>query len=131
MARAIVSARGNYFVIDSVPTLEGPNEERNPLDLMLGAMATCGTFIFQRAAQGMDVPLNGITTTVEGDLDPRGIVSMESGINPRLQAFRVTIETEGIDEAQGAEMLEQFQQRCPIYTTLTLAAPIEVTVATN
>ena len=29
--RAIVSARGNHFVVDSVPPLGGPNEERNPL----------------------------------------------------------------------------------------------------
>ncbi|MFN2135605.1 MAG: OsmC family protein [Candidatus Promineifilaceae bacterium] len=129
--RAIVSARGNHFVIDSVPPLEGPNEERNPLDLMLGSLATCGTFIFERSAQEMDVPIAGITTYVEGDLDPRGLASQDSGINPRLQAFRVTVETEGIDEAQGAEMLEQYKQRCPIYTTLQLAAPIEVSVVTN
>ncbi len=34
--RAIVSARGNHFIVDSVPPLEGPNEELNPLDMMLG-----------------------------------------------------------------------------------------------
>lgn len=129
--RAIVSARGNHFVIDSVPPIEGPNEERNPLDLMLGALATCGTFIFERSAQEMDIPLHGITTYVEGDFDPRGVASQDAGINPRLQAFRVTIEADGIDEAQGAAMNEQFQQRCPIFTTLQLAAPIEVSVATN
>lgn len=129
--RAIVSARGNHFVIDSVPPLEGPNEERNPLDLMLGALAACGTFIFERSAQEMDVPLHGITTYVEGDFDPRGVASQDAGINPRLQAFRVTIEAEGIDEEQGEEMNEQFQQRCPIYTTLQHAAPIEVSVTTN
>lgn len=129
--RAIVSARGNHFVIDSVPPLEGPNEERNPLDLMLGALATCGTFIFERSAQEMDIPLDGVTTYVEGDLDPRGIASQEDNINPRLQAFRVIIEAEGIDVAQGAAMNEQFQQRCPIYTTLQHAAPIEVSVLTN
>ena len=79
----------------------------------------------------MDVPLLGVTTYVEGDLDPRGVASQEGGTNPRLQAFRVIIETEGIDEAQGAEMKAQFQQRCPIYTTLQHAAPIEVSVVTN
>jgi len=129
--RAIVSARGNHFVIDSVPPLEGPNEERNPLDLMLGALATCGTFIVERSAQEMDIPLDGVTTYVEGDLHPRGIASQEDNINPRLQAFRVIIEAEGIDVAQGAAMNEQFQQRCPIYTTLQHAAPIEVSVLTN
>jgi len=128
--RAIVSARGNHFVIDSVPPLAGPNEERNPLDLILGSLATCGTFIFESAAQEMDIPLTGVSTLVEGDFDPRGVGSMGS-VDPRIQAFRVTIEAEGIDEAQGEQLTEQFQQRCPIYTTLQLAAPIEVTVNTS
>lgn len=129
--RAIVSARGNHFVIDSVPPLEGPNEERNPLDLMLGSLATCGTFIFERSAQEMSVPLTEITTYVEGDFDPRGVASQEESINPRIQAFRVNIETEGIDDGQADAMTEEFQQRCPIYTTLERAAPVEITVSTS
>ncbi len=128
--RAIVSARGNHFVIDSVPPLEGPNEERNPLDLILGSLATCGTFIFERSAQELDIPLTSLTTLVEGDFDPRGVAAM-GPINPRIQAFRVMIEAEGIDDAQAQTMTEQFQQRCPIYTTLQHAAPIEITVTTN
>ena len=128
--RAIVSARGNHFVIDSVPPLEGPNEERNPLDLILGSLATCGTFIFESAAQEMDIPLTGISTLVEGDFDPRGVGSMGS-VDPRIQAFRVIIEAEGIDEAQAEQLTEQFQQRCPIYTTLQHAAPIEINVNTS
>jgi hypothetical protein len=39
-----------HVVIASVPPLEGPNEERNPPDLMLGA-ATCGSFLYERVAQ--------------------------------------------------------------------------------
>lgn len=128
--RAIVSARGNHFVIDSVPPLEGPNEERNPLDLILGSLATCGTFIFERSAQELDIPLTSLTTLVEGDFDPRGVAVMGS-IDPRIQAFRVIIEAEGIDDAQAEAMTEQFQQRCPIYTTLQHAAPVDITVVTN
>jgi uncharacterized OsmC-like protein len=128
--RAIVSARGNHFVIDSVPPIEGPNEERNPLDLLLGSLSTCGTFIFERAAQEMDVPLTGVTTTVEGDLDPRGLAVMGAS-DPRIQAFRVMIEAEGIDDAQAEAITAEYQQRCPIYTTLERAAPIDITVTTT
>ena len=34
------SGRGNQFVIDSIPPLGGPNEERNPMALLLGAFLT-------------------------------------------------------------------------------------------
>ena len=124
--RAIVSARGNHFVIDSVPPLDGPNEERNPLDLLLGALGTCGTFIFERVAQEQGMPLTGLTFDVEADLDPSGVAG--SGADPRIQAFRVHVQADGIDEAQAALMQEGFQTRCPLFTTLVRAAPIDITV---
>ena len=123
--RAIVSARGNHFVIDSVPPLGGPNEERNPLDLALGALATCGVFVYEKVAQDEGFPLTGLTATVEGDFDPNGVKTGQS--DPRLQAFRVHMQLEGVDEAQAEMMTEQWKQRCPIYTTLSRAAPIEIT----
>ena len=56
--RAIVTARGNHFVIDSVPPLGGPNEEVNPLDLTLAALGSCGAVIMEKAAIDNDIPLD-------------------------------------------------------------------------
>ncbi|MDX1615918.1 MAG: OsmC family protein, partial [Candidatus Promineifilaceae bacterium] len=123
--RAIASARGNHWVIDSVPPLEGPNEERNPLDMMLGALATCGTFIYEHVALTEGIPLTAIAATVEGDLYPAGVATGE--INPRLRAFRVHMLLSGATEAEAELMASEFQTRCPIYTTLVRAAPIEIT----
>ena len=53
--RALVTARGNHFVVDSIAPLGGPNEERNPMDLLLGALATCGNFVYEKAAQELDI----------------------------------------------------------------------------
>lgn len=125
--RAIVSARGNHFIIDSVPPLQGPNEERNPLDLLLGALGTCGSFIYERVAQEQGLSLRGVSAAVEADLDPRGLAG--EPIDPRIQALRVHLTAQGIEAAQAEMLMAQFQARCPIYTTLTLAAPIEVTTS--
>ena len=122
--RAIVSARGNHFVVDSVPPLGGPNEERNPLDLALGALATCGTFIYETAAEEMDIPLTDIRATVEGDFDARGV--KDGSVNPRIQTFRVKMELAGATAEQAEKLAEEFQARCPIYTTLSRSAPIEI-----
>ena len=35
--RAIVTARGHHFIVDSPPPLVGPNEEINPIDVLLSA----------------------------------------------------------------------------------------------
>lgn len=123
--RAIVSARGNHFVIDSVPPLGGPNEERNPMDLLLGALATCGTFVYEKAALEMEMPLDSIVATVQGDFNPAGL--KDGAVDPRLQAIRVDMAVPGVDAAQAETLAEQFQARCPIYTTLSRSAPIEIT----
>jgi uncharacterized OsmC-like protein len=122
--RAIVSARGNRFVVDSVPPLDGPNEELNPLDMMLSALATCGIFVAERTAQELDVPLSDATATVEGDFDPRGVKG--EPVDPRIQALRVHLDLPGADDDQVEQLTENFTQRCPIYTTLSRAAPIEI-----
>ncbi|MCP4402606.1 MAG: OsmC family protein [bacterium] len=122
--RAIVMARGNHFVVDSVPPLQGPNEAINPLDLLLGALSTCGTFVFERAAQEQEFPLSAVTTIVEADFDPRGVKGED--VDPRIQAFRVNIEVSGIDQAQADKLVEAFKSRCPIFTTLVRSAPIDV-----
>ena len=86
--RAFVAARGNHFVIDSVPPLEGPNEEVNPFDILLGALGTCGVFIYESAAQELNIPLNSIKATVEGDFMPAGVkdgsVTIAEIVRPRL-----------------------------------------------
>ena len=128
--RAIVSARGNHFVNDSVPPFEGPNEERNPLDLLLGALATCGVFIYEKVALDAGLTLTDVQVNVYSELDPRGF-RRGSEVSPHLQALRVNVKLQGVDDAQAAMLTEAYQQRCPIFTTLVRAVPIELTVRTD
>ena len=125
--RTIVSARGNHFVVDSPAPLGGPNEELNPIDLLLGALATCGTFVCETAAGEMGIPLHGVTVTAAGDFDPRGLCGSE-GINPRMQGFRVRLVLSGPSKEQGETLAEAFRTRCPVFTTFVRAAPIELEV---
>mgnify|MGYP001816468493 CR=1 FL=1 len=125
--RTIVSARGNHFVVDSPAPLGGPNEELTPIDLLLGARATCGTFVCESVAQERGIPLHGVTVTAAGDFDPRGLCGAKE-INPRMQGFRVRLVLSGPSEEQGAALAEAFRQRCPVYTTFVRAAPIELEV---
>jgi uncharacterized OsmC-like protein len=122
--RAMAEARGNYWVIDSVPPLDGPNLAVNPLDQMLTSLATCGMFIYETGAQELGMNLERISATVEADLAPQGV--RDGSVNPRLRAFRVMLEVPGLSAEEANELRARFETRCPIYTTLVLAAPIEV-----
>jgi uncharacterized OsmC-like protein/predicted small metal-binding protein len=126
--RAIVTARGHHFVVDSPPPLGGPNEEINPIEVLLSALATCGTFVCETAAREMGISLNRLTVTVAGDFDPRGVCG--EPVDPRIQAMRVHLLLDGPTQAQAEALVVAFQTRCPVYTTLSRATPItaEITV---
>ena len=124
MGRAIVETRQHHFIIDSPPPLGGPNEELNPIDILLAALATCGTFVIETAAKEMKIPLESVHVDAEGDFDPRGVKG-EPGVDPRITEFRVRVNLEGTTSEQTSSLIEQFKKRCPVYTTLSRAAPVQ------
>jgi len=123
--RSIMSARGNHWIFDSVPPINGPNEEVNPLDAFVGALPACGIMIYEAVAIEQGIALNDINATVEADLDPRGVAG--AAVDPRIRAFRVTINVDGPTMEEAEMMADEFSARCPIYTTFERSAPIEVT----
>lgn len=120
---ANVTANGQTFVMDSVPPLDGPNEELNPLDLMLGGLATCSSFIYEREA-----PAANVTVTVEGDFDPTGVRDLE-GPNPRIQNIRVSMLVDKFDEAQAKKAEEQIKEEC--YLPNILEGTVNFAVSTE
>lgn len=125
--RALLAMRGQHVVTDSPPTLGGPNEAPNPVELLLGALAACAAFVCERAAQEMGLPLTAVSVTAAGDFDPRGVCG--EAVDPRFQSFRLRLTLEGPDAAQRELLLQAFKTRCPIYTTLARAAPVEILLA--
>lgn len=123
--RVLMSARGNHWIYDSVPPIKGPNEEVNPLDALVGALPACGVMIYEAAARENEIPLRAIDATVEADLDPRGVAG--ANVNPRIRAFRVTLNVDGPTLEEAEFLAAEYSARCPIYATLERSAPIEVT----
>ena len=124
--RAIVAARGHHFIVDSPPPLSGPNEELNPVDLLLSALATCGTFVCERVAWEQGILLNGVALSVAGDFDLRGVCG--EPFDPRIQAIRIRLSLDGPTREQSELLAQAFKTRCPVYTTLARAADIEMQV---
>ena len=127
LGRAIASARGHHFIVDSPLPLGGPNEEINPIDVLLSALSTCATFLCESAASEEDIPLQSVSVDVAGDFEPRGLCGepVESGI----QALRVRLNLTGPSQDQAQFLADAFRQLCPVYGTLIKAVPIEVSAA--
>lgn len=125
--RALLTMRGQHLVTDSPPTLGGPNEAANPVELLVAALAACATFVCERAAQEADIPLRGVTVTAAGDFDPRGVCG--ESFDPRFQMLRVRLALDGPDAAQAQVLVDALKTRCPVYTTLARSAPVELSLA--
>jgi uncharacterized OsmC-like protein len=122
--RALLTLRGQHVVTDSPPTLGGPNEAANPVELLLSALAGCAVFVCERAAKELGIGLTAIHVTAAGEFDPRGVCG--EPFDPRFQSFKVRLALDGADAAQSEQLLQAFKTRCPVYTTLSRAAPVEI-----
>lgn len=122
--RALLTVCGQHVVTDSPPTLGGPNEAPNPVELMLSALAGCAVFVCERAAREIGAELRALSVTAAGDFDPRGVCG--EPFDPRFQSFKVRFAIDGPDAAQSELLLQAFRTRCPVYTTLSRVAPVEI-----
>ncbi len=125
--RALLTIRGQHLVTDSPPVLGGPNEAANPAELLVAALAACGTFVFERHAQEQGIVLNGVSVTAAGDFDPRGVCG--EPVDPRFSAIRVRVALDGPDDTQKPAFLEAFRTRCPVFTTLSRVVALELSLA--
>jgi putative redox protein len=124
--RAIVSARGHHIIVDSPPPLGGPNEELNPIDVLLGALATCGTFVCETAAKEKGIAVDRIAVSVAGDFDPRGVCG--DPVDSSIQALRIRLSISGPSQDEAEALADEFRKRCPVYGTLAKAVSIEMDV---
>jgi uncharacterized OsmC-like protein len=125
--RTIVNAKDHHMVVDSPLYLGGPNEELNPIDLLLSSLASHGVFVCEKIAQQMRMPLDDLKITVTGDFDPRGVLG--ESVDPGLRAIRVQVVMSGLTEVQAKQLGEAYQSRCPILVTLARAVPVELEVS--
>jgi uncharacterized OsmC-like protein len=118
--------RGQHVVTDSPPLLGGPNEAPNPVELLLASLAACATFVCDRAAQEMGIALQSVNVTAAGEFDPRGVCG--EAYDPRFQGIRLRLTLDGVDATQREKLMQAFRTRCPVFTTLSRAVPIELTL---
>lgn len=122
--QAIISARSNQFSVNAPPPAGAP-ETLTPVHLLLSAVATCSSFIVERAAQELDVPLSSMLATIEGDFLPNS--AQDKTADTHLQALRVHFDIPGVDDEQIQQFISHYTQRCPMYTTLIRSVPIAIT----
>ena len=124
--RGLVTMRGHHLVVDAPLALGGPNEEINPLDLMLAALSTCATFLCDSVAREQMMVLTHLRVAVAADFNPRGMCG--DPVDPSIQALRLQLHLGGVTADQAQLLAQSMRARCPIFTTLARGMNIDVSV---
>ena len=113
---------------DEPPVLLGHNQAPNTVEYVLHALAACvsGTIVYHAAARG--IALDGVETTIDGDLDLHGFLGLDSSVRPGYDQIRVTITAAGdLDDNQLAE-LASLVRYSPVRDIVSNPVPVAIDV---
>ena len=125
------TSRVEPFVLDAdePPVLLGENQGPNAGEYLLQALAACltGTLVYHAAARG--IALDGLESTVEGDVDVQGFLGLDETVRPGFQQIRVAFKVTGdIDDDQLVE-LARLASYSPVRDTVSNPVPVAIDIA--
>ena len=112
---------------DHPPVLTGSDEGPHAVEFLLHALAACLTSGLANIAAARGIPLTEVTSTVEGDIDLRGILGLDPEVRNGFQNIRVnfTIRGDGSPE-QLQRLVAQSRARSAVFDMLTNGVPVTV-----
>jgi len=124
------ATRTQPFTVDAdePPVLLGENRAPNAGEFVLHALAACltGTIVYHAAARG--IALDGLETTIQGDLDLHGFLGLDSSVRPGYEQIEVTITATGdFDDNQLAE-LASLVRYSPVRDIVSNPVPVAIDV---
>lgn len=121
-------SRSKHFIFDNgePPVLLGNNEGANPVEFVLHALAGCMTTTMVLHAAACGIPLEKISTEIEGDLDIRGYLGLDPNIRNGYQNVTVNLAVEGNLNKTDKEKLSQFCRNSPVFDIISNSVPISV-----
>lgn len=128
--KTVVTARNFQIIIDEPKDLGGTDDGANPVEYVLGALAGCLNVVGHVVAKEMDMPLNGLSIELEGDLDPAKFMGKSTKERTGYQEIRVKVapDTTADIETLG-KWLEAIEERCPVSDNLQNPTPVKITLA--
>jgi uncharacterized OsmC-like protein len=118
---------GHRYDADHPPVLTGGDAGPTPVEFLLHALAACLTSGLANIAAARGIPLTEVTSTVEGDIDLRGILGLDDEVRNGYQGIRVTFDIKGdASEEQLAKLVEQSRRRSAVVDVLTNGVPVTI-----
>jgi len=115
---------------DHPPVLTGGDAGPTPVEFLLHALAACLTAGLANIAAARGITLREVTSTVEGDIDLRGILGLDGDVRNGYERIRVIFSVDGdAPPEQLRALVEQSRRRSAVFDVLTNGVPVEIDVA--
>lgn len=125
--RSVGQVRQFTIPADEPAALGGTDTAPNPVEYVLAALASCQEITYRIYADGLGIPLDGVSVQVEGDVDLRGFFA----VDPDVRAgFKEIVATVTLDSDAPAEDLRRLKTvvdaHCPLLDILRNPIPVTV-----
>jgi uncharacterized OsmC-like protein len=125
------SSRTEPFVYDAdhPAVLVGGGNAPTAVEFLLHAVAACLTSGLANVAAARGITLHRVESTVEGDIDLRGILGLSDEARNGYRQIRVNVEVEGDAGAEElAALVEQSRRRSAVYDVLVNGTDVVIDV---
>jgi putative redox protein len=128
--RSETKIRQFSLTVDEPETLGGTDTGPNPVELVLGALASCQEITYRAYAEALGIPLEAVSVKIEGSLDLRGFFAVKDGVRPGFQNVRGTVLLKsGASNADLARLKQVVDAHCPVLDILQSGVPITLDLA--
>jgi uncharacterized OsmC-like protein len=110
---------------DEPPLLLGEDKGPNPVEYALKALAACVTtsIVYHAAAKG--IPIRGVESRLEGDLDLRGFLGLSEDVPVGYESIRMYFKIDAdISDEEKDELIRMGQKYSPVFNTISSATPV-------
>lgn len=115
---------------DHPAVLCGEDNAASPVEYLLHALAACLTAGIANIAAARGIALDSVTSSLEGDIDLRGILGLSKEVRNGFNAMRVSFTVKG--DAPETKLKELVQQACARSAVLdVLSNGIPISIQTN
>lgn len=130
--RSEVALRDHQLVVDEPESLGGTDSGPNPVELVLAALGTCQEITYRAYATALGIPLDGVSVTIEGDIDLRGFFAVDESVRPGYQRLRGTVHLESSADRETLEQLRTVVNgHCPVLDIIANPVPVELALETS
>ncbi|MDW3207510.1 MAG: OsmC family protein [Alphaproteobacteria bacterium] len=120
-----VEARDYLLTVDEPKALGGQDLGPNPIELVLAAIASCQEITYRLYADKLGIPLRGVSATVKGDIDLRGMFAIDPSARPGFRGLDIQVELDSDASAAELDRLKRaVDAHCPVLDVIRNATPV-------